>query len=150
MPTQELIYSADARKKIKEGVDGVANAVKVTLGPGGHIVALKKDHYKLWTKDGVTVAQAISFEDKYKDLGADAIKESAEKANTIGGDGTTVTCILGQSMYGQAVSALDSGVSSVALKQGIKLATDFVLSYLDKLATPIKIQEQIRSVASIS
>ena len=138
------------RAKLKKGIDTVADAVKSTLGPGGKTVVISKDAYTTITKDGVSVAKSIKLEDKYENVGAEAIIESAEKANGTGGDGTTVTSVLVQSLIGPAFSAIDSGANYVSLTKGIKKATEFVLSYLDKIATKITTLDQIKSVASIS
>ena len=119
------------RAKLKRGIDTVADSVKSTLGPGGKTVVITKDHYTVFTKDGVSVAKSIQPEDKYEKVGADAIIEAAEKANGIGGDGTTVTSALVQALVGPAFSAIDSGANYVALVRGIKKATEFVLTYLD-------------------
>ena len=147
---QQIKFSEDVRQSLKRGVDTVANAVKSTLGPGGKVVSIVKEHYTVTTKDGVTVAKAIELEDKYENVGAAAVREAAEKTNQLGGDGTTVTSVVVQAEAGGAFSAVDSGASPVALKLGIKKATDFVCNYLEKLSTPIDTLEQIQSVASIS
>ena len=138
------------RAKLKKGIDTVADSVKATLGPGGKTVVISKDAYTVFTKDGVTVAKAAKLEDKYENVGAESIIEAAERANSAGGDGTTVTSVLVQSLIGPAFSAIDSGANYVALTKGIKKATEFVLSYLDKLATKINTLDQIKNVASIS
>src|SRR3990167_6746200 len=147
---QELKYGQEARNEIKSGIDKLANAVKLTLGPEGRNVVIKSKNYQLFTKDGVTVADSISLKNKYQDVGGEALKEAAKKTNIQGGDGTTVTSILVQSMVEQAFSALDSTVSPVSIIRGIKKATQFVNEFLDKLAIPIKDYESIKNVASIS
>jgi len=148
---QEVVYSAKARASIKKGIDMIADAVKITLGPEGRNVVIKrKDRFHTITKDGVTVAKAIDLENENEDTGAKIIQEAADKTNEDSGDGTTVTSILTQAMVGAGFSAVDSGASPVFLKRGIEKAVDAVVKYLDKLAVPIKKYEMIKQVASIS
>ena len=150
MPFQELKFGKEVRDKILKGINIVADAVELTLGPEGRLVAVKASNFNFFTKDGVTVASGISFEDRYEDCGADLIKEAAKKTNQIGGDGTTVTTSLVRALISAGYSALDSKISPVALIKGAKKANEFVNKFLDKLAKPIKDYESIKSVASIS
>lgn len=150
MTYQEVQFGKQAREEVRKGVNLVASAVKVTLGPEGRTVALKRKHHQLFTKDGVTVAESINLENRFQSVGADALKEAARKTNDQGGDGTTVTTILAQAMIEQGFSAIESGFSPILLKQGMKKAVEQVIEFLSKLAIPIKGYEMIKSVASIS
>ena len=149
-PTQEVKYGNDARDEILKGVNIVADAVLLTLGPGGHTVVIKKGNYQIPTKDGVTVAQGISLRNKYQDVGAQAIIEAAEKTNAMGGDGTTVTTGIARAMIDRGFSALKSKANPVLLKKGINRAVEFVNDFLNKMAVQVKGYEMIKSVASIS
>ena len=150
--TQEIKYGEYAREEILKGINTVADAVLVTLGPGGRNVLIKKDHFDtpLPTKDGVTVAQNIKLDNKYQDSGAQLVIEAAEKTNSIGGDGTTVTTALVRAMVERGFTALKSKANPVLLKKGISKAVEFALNYLTKMAIPIKGYDMIRHVASIS
>lgn len=147
---QELKFGNETLEALKRGVDKVANAVKITLGPKGRTVGIVKEHYQIFTKDGVSVAKAIRLEDPYENAGARATIEAAEKANNIGGDGTTATTILVQAMVGGAFSALKSGASFPFIRDGLYKALDVVNVFLNKLAKPVKTYEQTKAVASIS
>ena len=149
MPTNELKFSKLARDEIKKGVDTTANAVKITLGPEGRNCVIVKQNYISHTKDGVTVAQNIELKG-YQRVGNEAVKESAQKTNSVAGDGTTATAILVQAMVGSGFSALDSGVSPIVLIKGIKKAVQFVGEFLDKMAIPISDFKMLKNVASIS
>lgn len=136
---------------MKKGVDKVADAVKITLGPEGRNVAIKKrGRFHTITKDGVTVAKAITLADEYEDTGAKMVQEAAHQTNEEGGDGTTVTTILAQAMIGAGFSAVDSGASPVFLKRGIAKAVIAVCGFLDRMARPVKGYDMIKQVASIS
>lgn len=128
----------------------MADAVKLTLGPEGRNVIIKKENYQNSTKDGVTVAENIELKDKTEDTGAKALIEAARRTNIEGGDGTTVTAILVQAMVNQGFSAIDSGVSPVSLVKGIKKAIQFVGEFLNKMAVQIKDYKSIKNVASIA
>jgi chaperonin GroEL len=148
---QEIKYGDAARELMKRGADFVANAVKITLGPEGRNVAIKRAGRPIIvTKDGVTVARAINLKDEYENTGAEFVQEAAGKTNEDGGDGTTVTAILAQAMIGDGLSAVASGASPVFLRRGINKAVEATLAYLTKTATPIKKYEQIKQVASIA
>lgn len=148
--TQEIKYGKDVREQILIGINLVADAVLKTLGPGGRTVFIKKDGYQTQTKDGVTVAQAIVLENKYQDVGREALVEAAEKTNDNSGDGTTVTAALVRSMVDRGFAALDSKSNPVELKKGIMKAVEFVIKFLDKIAIPVKGYKMIQGVASIS
>lgn len=144
-------YKAVAREGMQNGVNILANAVKVTLGPKGRNVMLEKT----WgapqvTKDGVTVAEKIDLEDKLENMGAQMVKEVASKTNDIAGDGTTTATILAQAIFNEGVKLLAAGRNPMSIKRGIDLAVDGVIAELDKMAKPIKKTSEIAQIGSIS
>jgi len=144
-------YKSVAREGMQRGVNILANAVKVTLGPKGRNVMLEKT----WgapqvTKDGVTVAQKIDLEDKLENMGAQMVKEVASKTNEIAGDGTTTATILSQAIFNEGVKLLAAGRNPMSIKRGIDLAVANVVEELDKLAKPIKKSSEIAQVGAIS
>ncbi len=150
MPKQ-LAFSEEARRKLKYGVDVLANAVTTTLGPKGRNVALdKKFGAPTITHDGVTVAKEIELEDPYENMGAQLLKEAATKTNDIAGDGTTTSIVLAQAMVNEGLKNVAAGANPMLLKRGIEAATDAVSQAVLKQAVEIDTQEEIASVASIS
>jgi chaperonin GroEL len=150
MPKQ-LAFSEEARRKLKYGVDVLANAVTTTLGPKGRNVALdKKFGAPTITHDGVTVAKEIELEDPYENMGAQLLKEAATKTNDIAGDGTTTSIVLAQAMVNEGLKNVAAGANPMLLKHGIEAATDVVSQAVLKQAVDIDTQEEIASVASIS
>ena len=120
---KQILYKEESRQALKRGVDKVANAVKVTLGPKGRNVVLDKGYGgPTITKDGVTVAKEIELKDKFENIGAELIKEVASKTNDIAGDGTTTATILAQALISEGFSAVDSGANPIFLKQGMENA----------------------------
>jgi chaperonin GroEL len=150
MPKQ-LAFSEEARRKLKIGVDSVANAVTTTLGPKGRNVALdKKFGAPTITHDGVTVAKEIELEDPYENMGAQLLKEAATRTNDIAGDGTTTSIVLAQTMVNLGLKNVAAGANPMLLKRGIEAATDRVAQAILDQAVEIDTQEEIASVASIS
>ncbi len=150
MPKQ-LAFSEEARRKLKYGVDIVANAVTTTLGPKGRNVALdKKFGAPTITHDGVTVAKEIELEDPYENMGAQLLKEAATKTNDIAGDGTTTSIVLAQTMVNEGLKNVAAGANPMLLKRGIEAATSKVADAILGQAVDIDTQEEIASVASIS
>ncbi len=151
MSAKEIIFSTDARAKILEGVDIIANAVKVTLGPKGRNVVIEKSFgAPRITKDGVTVAKEIELADKFQNLGAQMIKEVASKTNDIAGDGTTTSTVLAQAIVREGVKAVAAGVNPMDLKRGIDLAVESLVKELGKMSKKISAKEEIAQVATIS
>ncbi len=151
MAGKEIKYSATAREKMLLGVDTLANAVKVTLGPKGRNVLLEKS----WgspktTKDGVTVAKEIELEDKFENMGAQMVKEVASKTSDVAGDGTTTATILAQAMYREGSKLVTSGANPMAIKRGIDKAVTAVVEELQKLSKPTKDKKEIAQVGTIS
>jgi chaperonin GroEL len=150
MPKQ-LAFSEDARRKLKRGVDTLANAVITTLGPKGRNVALDKKYgAPTITHDGVTVAKEIELEDPYENMGAQLLKEAATKTNDIAGDGTTTSIVLAQAIVNEGLKNVAAGANPMLLKRGIEAATDTVTEAILSQAVDIDTQEEIASVASIS
>ena len=149
---KEIIYNVDARNKIKEGVDALANAVKVTLGPKGRNVIIEKSYgAPTVTKDGVTVAKEIELEDKFENMGAQLVKEVASKTNDIAGDGTTTATILAQSIVKEGLKNVTAGANPMDLKRGIDKAVKVVVEDLKKQKQDIgNDNEKIKQVATIS
>ena len=147
---KQIKYKEEAREALKRGVDKVANAVKVTLGPKGRNVILDKGFGSpVITKDGVTVAKEIELKDKFENIGAELIKEVASKTNDVAGDGTTTATILAQAILAEGFSAVNSGANPVALKRGMDSALESVIKSLNSRKKKVT-KENIREVASIS
>ncbi|MCG2713988.1 MAG: chaperonin GroEL [Candidatus Omnitrophica bacterium] len=148
---KQLLYSDDARRKILSGVEQLTAAVKVTLGPKGRNVVIdKKFGSPTITKDGVTVAKEIDLEDPFENMGAQMVKEVAEKTSDIAGDGTTTATILAEAIYREGLKNVTAGSNPMALKRGIEKAVEKVVEELGKLSTPIKDKKEIAQVASIA
>ena len=150
MPKQ-IKYDETARKKLKIGADKLANAVKVTLGPKGRNVVLDKGFgVPTITNDGVTIAKEIELEDKIENLGAEIIKEVAQKTNDVAGDGTTTAVLLAQSIISEGLKNVTAGANPLAIKKGIEKGTKKVIESLKKMAKPISGKGEITQVATIS
>lgn len=147
---KQIKYKEEAREALKRGVDKVANAVKVTLGPKGRNVILDKGFGSpVITKDGVTVAKEIELKDKFENIGAELVKEVASKTNDVAGDGTTTATILAQAILAEGFSAVNSGANPVALRKGMDSALELVIKSLNSRKKKVT-KENIREVASIS
>jgi chaperonin GroEL len=148
---KQIIFSEEARKKLKIGVDKLADAVKVTIGPRGRNVVLGKGFGSpVITNDGVTIAKEIELEDKIENTGAEIIKEVAEKANEVAGDGTTTAVILAQAMITEGLKNVAAGANPLALKKGIEKGVEKVVESLKKMAKKISTKEEMAQVATIS
>jgi chaperonin GroEL len=151
MAKKQILFSDEARRAIQRGVDQLANAVKVTLGPKGRNVVLdKKFGSPTITKDGVTVAKEIDLEEPYENMGAQMVKEVAEKTSDAAGDGTTTATILAQAIYREGLKNVTAGANPMALKRGIEKAVAAVVEELGKLAKTIKDKKEIAQVATIA
>jgi chaperonin GroEL len=145
-----ISYKDEARESLKRGVDKLANAVKVTLGPKGRNVVLDRGFGSpVITKDGVTVAKDIELEDKFENVGASLVQEVASKTNDMAGDGTTTATILAQAIVAEGFSAVASGANPVVLKRGMDKATDWVIAYLESKKKKVT-ADNLKEVASIS
>ncbi len=151
MAAKTLLYDETARRALERGVDKVANAVKVTLGPKGRNVVLdKKWGSPTITKDGVTVAKEIELEDPYENMGAQLCKEVASKTNDVAGDGTTTATVLAQAIVSEGLRYVAAGGNPIAVKRGIDKAVDTVIEHIKKTAKPIKDKSQVQFVATIA
>lgn len=150
MPKQ-IEYREEARKKIKEGADKLANAISVTIGPKGRNVVLGKGYGSpTITNDGVSIAKEIEVEDKIENLGTEIIKEVAEKTNDIAGDGTTSAVILAQSVISEGLKNVTAGANPLALRRGIEKGSEKILEELNKMAKKIAEKDEMAQVATIS
>jgi chaperonin GroEL len=146
-----LVFDTEARSKLKAGVDALASAVKVTLGPKGRNVVLeKKFGSPTITKDGVTVAKEIELEDAVENMGAQMVKEVASKTSDVAGDGTTTATVIAQAIYTQGLKAVTGGVNPMALKRGIEKAVDIVVKELESVAIETRGKKEIAQVGAIS
>jgi len=151
MPAKNLLYDENARRALERGVNKVADAVKVTLGPKGRNVVLdKKWGSPTITKDGVTVAKEIELEDPYENMGAQLCKEVASKTNDVAGDGTTTATVLAQAIVNEGLRYVAAGGNPIAVKRGIDKAVDQVIATIKSTAQPIKDKEQVEFVATIA
>lgn len=149
--SKKILYNEEARKALKNGVDAVANVVKITIGPRGRNVVLDKGYGSpTITNDGVSIAKDITLKDKFENLGAEMVKEVASKTNDVAGDGTTTATILIQSIVNEGMRETNMGVNAMGLRSGIESASKDIVSALKKIATPIKTDEEIKQVATIS
>jgi chaperonin GroEL len=151
MAAKEIKYGAKAREKMLRGVDILADAVKVTLGPKGRNVLIEKS----WgspkiSKDGVTVAKEIELEDKFENIGAQMVKEVASRTSDVAGDGTTTATILARAIYREGVKLLAAGSNPMPIKRGIDKAVDLVVEELKKMSKPTKDRKEISQVGTIS
>ena len=148
---KQIEYSEAARKKLKQGVDKLANAVKVTLGPKGRNVVLESSFGPpTITNDGVTIAKEIELEDKTENLGAEIVKEVASKTNDVAGDGTTTAVLLTQAIVTEGLKNVTAGANPLAIKRGIAKAKDKVVEALKKMSKKVAGREEIAQVATIS
>ena len=148
---KQIKYGEEARKKLKSGADQLADTVKVTLGPKGRNVVLDKGFGSpTITNDGVTIAKEIELEDKIENLGAEIVKEVAEKANEAAGDGTTTAVVLAQSILTEGLKNVAAGANPLAIKRGIEKGVAKIVSVLKKISKPISTKEEMAQVATIS
>jgi chaperonin GroEL len=151
MPAKILLYDEEARKSMLKGVNTLADAVKVTLGPKGRNVIIDKTFGSPnVTKDGVTVAKEIELEDKFENMGAQMVKEVASKTSDVAGDGTTTATLLAQAIYREGVKAVAAGSNPMDIKRGIDKAVEVVVAELGKMSKPTKDQKEIAQVGTIS
>src|ERR1700726_3572654 len=151
MAHKEIKYNSDARQALEAGVDAVANAVKVTLGPKGRYVVLDKKYgAPTITNDGVTIAREIEVEDAFENQGAQLVREVATATNDVAGDGTTTATVLAQAIVREGLKNVSAGANPIALKRGIEKAVDAIVANLKEQSTDIDGKEDIARVATIS
>ncbi len=149
--SKKILFNEAARKAIKKGVDTVADAVKITIGPRGRNVVLDKGYGSpTITNDGVSIAKEITLKDKFENMGAEIVKEVASKTNDLAGDGTTTATILIQAIINEGMKHTSMGVNAMGIRFGIEEASKDVVKALKKIAKPIKSDEEIKQVATIS
>ncbi|MEJ5240874.1 MAG: chaperonin GroEL [Anaerolineales bacterium] len=151
MAAKQLVFTEDARRKLKNGMNILANAVAATLGPKGRNVAIdRKFGAPTITHDGVSVAKEIELEDPFENMGAQLLKEAATKTNDIAGDGTTTSTVLAHAIVNEGLKAIEAGYNPMLIKRGIELATEAVVAELRKMAVKIETKEEIGHVATNS
>src|ERR671923_3006030 len=151
MAAKQLVFSEDARRKLKNGMNTVANAVSATLGPKGRNVAVdRKFGSPTITNDGVTIAKEIELEDPFENMGAQLLKEAATKTNDIAGDGTTTATVLAQAIVNEGFKNVTAGANPLQLKRGIERGVEAVVDNLKAMSTPVADQTKIAQVAAIS
>ncbi len=148
---KNLTFNLEARQALKRGVDALANAVKVTLGPKGrNVVIERKFGAPTITKDGVTVAKEIDLENSLEDVGAKMVREVASKTSDVAGDGTTTATVLAQAIYREGLKNVTAGANPMFIKRGIEKSVKVIVNYLKKLSEPVKGTKEITQVAAIS
>ncbi len=148
---KQIVYGDEARAKMKSGIEKVANAVKVTLGPKGRSVVLeKKFGSPLIIDDGVTIAKDIELEDKFENMGAQLIREVASKTNDVAGDGTTTATVLANAMLTEGIKNITAGANPTLVKKGIEMAVEATKEQLNKMHKPVKTKEEKAQIATIS
>src|SRR5712692_8852661 len=151
MAAKMVRFAEDARAKVLRGVNILADAVTVTLGPRGRNVVLEKS----WgaptvTKDGVTVAKEIELPDKYENMGAQMVKEVASKTSDVAGDGTTTATVLAEAIFNEGLRAVVSGVNPMLMKRGMEKAVDDIVERVKKMSIPVKNKKDLENVATIA
>jgi chaperonin GroEL len=151
MAAKDVKFSGDARDRMLRGVDVLANAVKVTLGPKGRNVVIEKSFgAPRITKDGVTVAKEIELEDKFENMGAQMVREGASKASDVAGDGTTTATVLAQAIVREGAKSVAAGMNPMDLKRGINIAVAAVVKDIEKRAKPVASSSEVAQVGTIS
>ena len=148
---KQLIFDETARRSLKRGVDGLADAVKVTLGPKGRNVVLdKKFGAPTITNDGVTIAREVELEEPFENMGAQLLKEVATKTDDVAGDGTTTAVVLGQALVTEGLKNVTAGANPMIVKRGLDKGVDAIVEALKANARQVETSEQIAAVAAIS
>jgi chaperonin GroEL len=151
MAAKQMAFDAEARSQLKAGIDALANAVKVTLGPRGRNVALdKKWGPPTVTHDGVTVAKEIELDNHFQNMGAQMLKQAATKTADVAGDGTTTATVIAQAIVREGLRNLAAGANPMLMKRGIDAATDAVVQAIKDLAVPVNGRQDIEQVATVS
>src|SRR3984893_11177387 len=151
MAAKDVRFSADARDRMMNGINVLANAVRVTLGPKGRNVVLDKSYgAPRITKDGVTVAKEIELEDKFENMGAQMVREVAQKTNDVAGDGTTTATVLAHSIVKEGAKAVAAGMNPMDLKRGIDIAVQAVIKEIERRAKKVGSSAEVAQVGSIS
>ena len=148
---KQMLYDEEARRALTRGIDALADAVRITLGPKGRNVVLdRKFGPPMITNDGVTIAKEIELEEPFENMGAQLIKEVASKTNDVAGDGTTTATVLAQAIVHEGLRNVAAGANPMALKRGVDKGVAAVVDRIKELATPVSGKEQVAQVAAIS
>ena len=148
---KELKHGTDARVALANGMNKLADTVKITLGPKGRNVVLDKSYgAPIITNDGVTIAKEIELEDGFENMGAQLVKQVAEKTNDVAGDGTTTATVLAQAMINEGMKNLAAGANPIVLRKGMKKATDAAVEAIKSMATPVNGKNHIEKIATVS
>ena len=151
MAAKKIAFGTDARSSIRDGVEKLTKAVRITLGPCGRNVILEKSYGSpTVTKDGVTVAKEIELEDSYENIGAQMVKEVASKTSSVAGDGTTTATILAESIFNEGLKNITAGANAMQVKRGIDLGVEAIVKELHKMSIPVESSKQIEQVATCS
>src|SRR5579864_5265024 len=151
MASKNIVFGADAREKIRRGVDILADTVKVTLGPKGRNVVLERSFgAPIITKDGVTVAKEVELEDKLENMGAQMVREVASKTADVAGDGTTTATVLAQAIFREGTKLVTAGANPMELKRGIDKAVEAVVATIKKSSKKVDSKKEIEQVATMS
>jgi chaperonin GroEL len=151
MTAKRLRFDEDARRELMHGVDALANAVRITLGPRGRNVVLDKSYGPATiTKDGVTVAKEIELSDRFHNMGAQLVKQVAVRTNEVVGDGTTTATVLAQAIFREGIRNIAAGANAMAIRRGLERGQRVIATELLKLAVPVEDKEMIADVAAIS
>src|SRR5258707_8198475 len=151
MSAKQIAFDQEAREAMRRGVAKLARAVKVTLGPKGRNVILKKSFGSpTVTKDGVTVAKEIELPDHYENMGARMVKEVASKTSDVAGDGTTTATVLAESIYNEGLRAVVAGINPMLMKRGIEKAVEDIVAKLKGMSIPVKNEQDLENVATIA
>ena len=150
MPAKQIIFDEDARRALERGLNEVADAVRVTLGPKGRNVVIQTPSGPIVTKDGVTVAKSVELEDPYENLGAQLCIQVSSKTNDNAGDGTTTATVLAQALVKEGLKLVAAGGNPISIKRGIDKAVDSLVDAIAESSKPIESKEQIEFIATIS
>ena len=150
MPAKQIIFDEEARRALERGLNEVANAVRVTIGPKGRNVVIQTPSGPIVTKDGVTVAKAVELEDPYENLGAQLCIQVSSKTNDNAGDGTTTATVLAQAIVKEGLKIVAAGGNPISIKRGIDKAVDSIVEAIAEISKPIESKEQIQFIATIS
>lgn len=149
---KKIVFGVESQEKLKRGISNLSSAVKTTLGPSGKNILIQKEMGSVHiTKDGVTVAKSIEFEDPLENMGAQLIKDVAQKTVEEAGDGTTTSCVLADAIYREGIKNVVAGANPLKLKKGIDLATEIVISYIKDTAKKVNENfDTIKDIATVS
>ena len=149
---KHILFKSDARAELLKGVKQLADAVSITMGPGGHTVVIDmgSDKFPILTKDGVTVAKSVNLPDRMQNLGAQIVKQAAQGSAEIAGDGTTTSTVLAYQLFSRGVRAVEAGHNPVKLRKGMLACAEAIIEELSKMAKPVKTDEEIVQVGTIS